>query len=499
MLQLPLLAAVAGFFDGAALACPRALVLDEAFEGIDDAHARQMLEVLGELDLDFMMASYKLRPFVPTHRFALINLRRFRSQRVVVGQRSVWTGSQLVPDELRVRFSAPQLVRRGQHSGGCLMPGGRGGGRLPAMHDAPSFSRRRIAGAAAALATLALGAPAVAQADSIAYIKAGNVFLATTDGAREYQVTFDGGYSTVSQADNGRMVALRGDRIRHLERDGRVIADIATPVSTTTDPTMQFKGPFDPAISPDGTRVAYTYYWQYKTYGPGCQPPYCTLTRLYHGTGFTDPNRLTAWDEPGFKRRSGWIDASWVDNDTVLLSSPYIQPNEDTVLWSPSAVDDSGLKRWFEDHAFSGKVKDVDHVAGQVGDRERRRRRPAASASRNTVGGFYPDYPERCARRGDEDPNKLSSPTFAGDASKLFWAENTTGIHMATLPKFTAKGVCPQFTDGGKLLSRAPRTRTGARPTCRRPVPRRGSRRQPGPTNPVPTEPGPTPGARRSS
>lgn len=99
MLQLPLLAAVAGFFDGAAMACPRALVLDEAFEGIDDAHARQMLDVLGELDLDFMMASYKLRPFVPTHRFALINLRRFRSQRVVVGQRSVWTGSQLLADD----------------------------------------------------------------------------------------------------------------------------------------------------------------------------------------------------------------------------------------------------------------------------------------------------------------------------------------------------------------------------------------------------------------
>lgn len=99
MLQLPLFAALAGFFDGAALPSTRALVLDEAFEGIDDAHARQMLEVLGELDLDFMMASYKLRPFVPTHRFALINLRRFRSQRVVVGQRSVWTGSQLVADE----------------------------------------------------------------------------------------------------------------------------------------------------------------------------------------------------------------------------------------------------------------------------------------------------------------------------------------------------------------------------------------------------------------
>ena len=247
------------------------------------------------------------------------------------------------------------------------------------------------------------------------------------------------------------MAALRGDHIRHLERDGRVIADIATPVSTTTDPTMQFKGPFDPAISPDGTRVAYTYYWQYKTYGPGCQPPYCTLTRLYHGTGFTDPNRLTAWDEPGFRRRSGWIDASWVDNDTVLLSSPYILPNEDTVLWAPSAPDDSGLKRWFVDNAYYGKLNDVTmsrdkSALASVGNGG------AVMNIANAVGGYHPDYPERCAQATADEGNKISSPTFAGDASKLFWAESVDGIHTATLPKFTTKKECPSFTDGGKLL-----------------------------------------------
>ena len=117
-------------------------------------------------------------------------------------------------------------------------------------------------------------------------------------------MTSDGGYSTVSQADSGRMVALRGDKLRHLERDGRVIAEIATPVSTTVDPSMAFKGPFDPEISPDGRRVAYTYYWQYTGYDPYCNITNdCTVKRLYHGTGFTDPNRLTAWDEPGFLRR----------------------------------------------------------------------------------------------------------------------------------------------------------------------------------------------------
>jgi hypothetical protein len=359
------------------------------------------------------------------------------------------------------------------------------------MHDAPSFSRRRIAGAAAALAALALAAPAVAQADSVAYIKGGNVFLATTDGAREYQVTFDGGYSTVSQADSGRMVALRGDRIRHLERDGRVIADINTPVSTTQDPTMQFKGPFDPAISPDGKRVAYTYYWQYIGQDPYCNPSTgCYLKRLYHGTAFTDPNRLTAWDEPGFKRRSGWIDASWVDNDTVLLSDPYVQPNEDTVLWSPSAADDSGLKRWFADHAFLGKVKDSTMsrdktaIATVVDDGQK-------ISIGNTVGGLHPDYPARCAMVQDEDPNtKVSSPTFSGDASKMFWAENTDGVHMATLPKFTAKGECPKFTDGGKLLvAGASNPDWGpADVPAPRQVPGPGV---PGPGNPGPGNPGP--------
>jgi hypothetical protein len=316
------------------------------------------------------------------------------------------------------------------------------------MHDARSLPRRRIA-VAAALAALAVAAPA-AQADSIAYIKAGNVFLATTDGAREYQVTSDGGYSTVSQADSGRMVALRGDHIVHLERDGRVIADIATPVSTTTDPSMQFKGPFDPAISPDGRRVAYTYYWQYTGYDPYCNPTTnCYVKRLYHGTGFTDPNRLTAWDEPGMLRRSGWIDASWVDNSTVLLSDPYIQPNEDTVLWSPD--DKDSLKRWFEDHAFKGDVKEATisrdrSVLATVADSGKK------LFLSSTVGGYFPDFPERCYMATvDTEGDKISSPTLSADGSRAFWATASEGIRTVALPRLGVK-TCPPLGDGGKVL-----------------------------------------------
>jgi hypothetical protein len=317
------------------------------------------------------------------------------------------------------------------------------------MHDAPHSLRRRTAGLAlVALAACAVTAPA-AQADSVAYIKGGNVFLSTTDGSRQYQVTSDGGYSTVSQADSGRMVALRGDKLRHLERDGRVIAEIATPVSTTVDPSMAFKGPFDPEISPDGRRVAYTYYWQYTGYDPYCNITNdCSVKRLYHGTGFTDPNRLTAWDEPGFLRRSGWIDASWVDNSTVLLSNPYIQPNEDTVLWSPD--DKDSLKRWFEDHAFRGDIEDAamsrdKSVLATVADN-----RTKLFLS-STVGGFYPDFPERCYMATVDAGDRISSPTLSADGSRAFWATASKGILTVALPRLGVK-TCPPLADEDRVL-----------------------------------------------
>jgi hypothetical protein len=353
------------------------------------------------------------------------------------------------------------------------------------MHDAPKIFRRRTAGAAAAaLAALALAAPA-AQADSIAYVKGGNVFLSTTDGARQYQVTFDGGYSTVSQADSGRMVALRGDKIRHLERDGTVIAEILTPVTTTSDPSMSFKGPFDPEISPDGRRVAYTYYWQYTGYDPYCNPSNnCYVKRLYHGTAFTDPNRLTAWDEPGFLRRSGWIDAAWVDNSTVLLSDPYIQPNEDTVLWSPD--DANSLRRWFQDPGYPGDVaeatisRDKSAMATITSNGGR-------MSILRSVGGFYPNYPNRCYEAAIEQAgDQLSSPTLNADGSRIYWASLKEGVHAASLPRFTADS-CGQLTDAGGLLiagasspSWGPADVPAARTTTTPPPPPTGS-----PTTPV--------------
>jgi hypothetical protein len=115
-----------------------------------------------------------------------------------------------------------------------------------------------IAAVAAVAAVAVLARAPAAFADSIAYVKDGNVWLSTPDGARQYQVTSTGGYSDVSQADDGTMIALNGVRLHKLARDGRVLANFDTPVSDTRPaPSKTFYGPYDPAISPDGTKVAY--------------------------------------------------------------------------------------------------------------------------------------------------------------------------------------------------------------------------------------------------
>src|SRR3954447_15053136 len=131
----------------------------------------------------------------------------------------------------------------------------------------------------AAAALLAAAAAPAAMADSVAYVKDGNVWLSTGDGSRQFQVTTTGGYSDVSQADDGTMIALNGVRLRRLDRFGTVLADFDTPVSDTRPaPAKTFYGPYDPAISPDGTKVAYTYYYMTQSQDSTCYPPQCVTT-----------------------------------------------------------------------------------------------------------------------------------------------------------------------------------------------------------------------------
>jgi hypothetical protein len=311
----------------------------------------------------------------------------------------------------------------------------------------------RLLAVAVALIALAVTAPA-ASADSIAYVKGGDVWLSTGDGSRQYRVTSTGRYADVSQADDGTMVALTGVRLHRLDRQGNVLADFDTPVSDTRPaPAKTFYGPFDPAISPDGTKVAYTYHYMTQSQSPTCFPPACFVGINEGGTGYSWADRQTGWDEPVLGKHSGWRNPVWVDEDTVMLSDPTHMPNYDVILDTLSDGDSGNLVHgWFSDivdgnpHTSGGDItRDRTKLAFATGENDSTLTVSSVSQFPTTFrDGDAPvsTRPTICYRYSGP-AGHYSTPTFSPDGGRLAWAEDD-GIKVVTVPSFA--GGCT--TDG---------------------------------------------------
>ncbi|HEX5898095.1 MAG TPA: hypothetical protein VFY32_01765 [Solirubrobacteraceae bacterium] len=296
---------------------------------------------------------------------------------------------------------------------------------------------------------LALVGAAPAAADSIAYVKDGNVWLATPDGQRQFQVTATGGYSDVSQADDGTMIALKGVRLHRLDRTGNVLADFDTPVSDTRPaPSKTFYGPFDPAISPDGTKVAYTYYYMTQSQDGSCFPPTCVTTINEAGTGYSLADRQTAWDVSGLGRHSGWRHPAWVDNDTTMLGNPSHLPNFDVILDTLSDGSTGNLvHNWFSDavggnpHVSGGDItRDRTKLAFQTGENDSTLTVYAVPSFPTAFkdGDADPSTrPSPCYRYSDAPGGRFSQPTFSPDGAGLAWSAGD-GIHVAAVPTLAA-------------------------------------------------------------
>lgn len=356
--------------------------------------------------------------------------------------------------------------------------------------------------AAGALAAAALAAPA--QADSISYVKDGDVFLATPDGAQTVRVTSRGGYSSASQADDGRIVALHGSRLHLLDRYGEILADF-TPVGQGTAGSITFNGPFDPAISPDGSRIAYGFYVQYKSGDPNCgRPGGCMSGQLYAGTGYTRSTGATEWGEPGFRPEYGWVDPSWIDDSRTLISAPSSGFVTESAI--DTAGDDQNAMQWFSDNRvgnlYDGEMNRQGTAVAFVGNTESDR----LLVNRVTTAPAKDVAPEGCLDAPAQG-GRWSSPTWSPDGERLAFA-GPAGIYVAqltgiatgcpdasklTVETFAPGAVSPDWGPAGLPAPKAEQPRTGG-----------GAAEQPtttpqGPTTPTTQQPTDGPAALRLS
>ena len=106
----------------------------------------------------------------------------------------------------------------------------------------PSRIRRGMVAAGCAAAALALS-PALASADSIVYVKDGNIWLASGSGGNQYQVTTDGTaqhpYRSPSQADDGTIaIASSSSRPTASAAPTSVRTNAVTPEMMATPPNV---------------------------------------------------------------------------------------------------------------------------------------------------------------------------------------------------------------------------------------------------------------------
>lgn len=93
-LHLPLFAAMAALLRSAADHAPRIVMLDEAFAGIDAIMRRQLLGLLQQLDLDFMLTSHELWCCEPDlHALSIYNLHRDPAIEGIAADWFVWDGT----------------------------------------------------------------------------------------------------------------------------------------------------------------------------------------------------------------------------------------------------------------------------------------------------------------------------------------------------------------------------------------------------------------------
>ncbi len=252
---------------------------------------------------------------------------------------------------------------------------------------------------------LALLVPAAAQADSIVFIKGGDVWL--TDGARVVRVTTDGGYESSSQADDGTIVAVKNDNDnRYLIRMNRSGRRLNAPVKTV-EPDTTSVGPLNAKVSPDGKLVAYIF----RRFDP--DPNQAALFRF--ALSWSDRDT-----KPGdIKSISGQLNPSWIGSSQILL---FPTSGIDDTIVSPTSGDSM---RWFQDDATDLGGGEINAAGDRLAATD------GATIRLYSLNGPPPAAPTaRCEIRSPA--GGYLRPTWSPEDNALAW-EQADGIHVGSV------------------------------------------------------------------
>lgn len=306
--------------------------------------------------------------------------------------------------------------------------------------------------AAALVAALIL--PAAASADSIVYIKGGNVWLSSPDASKQYQVTFDGGYSSPSQSNDGTIVSIQNKQFVRMDRSGHVLSRIDA-IGTGSNPN--FYGPYEARISPDGSKIAY-WFGQYSSYYDyGCA---CTLWHVESNTTwsyadhFTDPNT-----ESDFYK--GITQPEWLTNDRLLAGYDFWMTlwtyqigtthgyASDAAQYAAQFKDSQGYNYYFGDPALSPDGTKLALTDG--GDATTNTRLFLASVPGPLWVGSAPYTNDYSGSTPVEQPvlqcfhnfsGAIWNPTWSSDSRTLAYSL-PDGVHVMDTSNYETGGDCP--------------------------------------------------------
>jgi hypothetical protein len=289
-----------------------------------------------------------------------------------------------------------------------------------------------------------------ASADSVAYIKGGDVYLSTGDGARQFQVTSGGGYDHVSQADDGTLLATTtaDSHLRRLDRLGNVLSDIEVPVSNHTPSMITFQGPFDADISPNGQTAAYGFIES----GFFTDPTTNEITAATHnGTGFTSSTVEKGFTDEGYKYSRDWDAPEFVDDQNVLLSNGPLDTYDDPI--AVEQVGSGNAVNWFTDpavrHPMEASINRNKSIIAAVNGPEAAQMMVYhdTNGQLGTKAGAALNV-ESCFTYSGA---KISSPTFNAAGTRGYWS-TADGLETAPFAMTPGDNGCGTAVDATTIV-----------------------------------------------